>query len=57
MDSRIRKIFDLLSEDKYKTAENLSKKLNISSKRVRKPLKELNEIFEKSGAIIISKSG
>lgn len=46
-----------LSTKKYMTAEELAKKLDISSKTVRTLIKNLNDLLIKSGSEIISKPG
>ena len=57
MDNRIKKLTGLISEKKYKTADELAKELNVSNKTARTAIKNLNDLLKKSGAEIISKSG
>ena len=53
----MKELVELISINKYKTAEELSKKLNVSTKTVRTEIKNLNSLLIKSGAEIVSKSG
>ena len=57
MNNRMKESVELISINKYKTAEELSKKLNVSTKTVRTEIKNLNSLLIKSGAEIVSKSG
>ena len=57
MNNRMKELVELISINKYKTAEELSKKLNVSTKTVRTEIKNLNSLLIKSGAEIVSKSG
>lgn len=57
MDNRIKILLKSISAKKYITAEELAKKLNISSKTVRITIKDLNNLLTKSGGEIVSKSG
>ena len=57
LNNRMKELVELISINKYKTAEELSKKLNVSTKTVRTEIKNLNSLLIKSGAEIVSKSG
>ncbi|WP_315113201.1 BglG family transcription antiterminator [Clostridium intestinale] len=57
LDKRMENLFNLLSEEEYKTAESFSEKINLSSKTIRTLLKKLDESLIGNGAHIISKSG
>lgn len=55
IDKRVVKLLKLLSDSNYKTSEELSIELNVSSKTVRILLKNLNDILEGNGANILAK--
>ena len=57
MDNRIKRLTELISEKKYRTADELAKELKVSNKTVRTDIKNLNDLLRKSGAEIVSKSG
>lgn len=57
LDKRMENLFNLLSEEEYKTAESFSEKINLSSKTIRTLLKKLDESLIGNGAHVISKSG
>ena len=57
LNNRIKILLKSISAKKYITAEELAKKLNISSKTVRTTIKDLNNLLTKSGGEIVSKSG
>lgn len=57
MDNRIKKLTELISSKKYKTADELAKELKVSNKTARTAIKNLNDLLRKSGAEIVSKSG
>ena len=52
MNNRMKELVELISINKYKTAEELSKNLNVSTKTVRTEIKNLNSLLIKSGAEI-----
>ena len=57
LNNRMKILIKSLSTKKYMTAEELAKKLDISSKTVRTLIKNLNDLLIKSGSEIISKPG
>lgn len=57
IDKRLRKIFYMLTQSEYQSAESLAEQLNLSSRTVRNLLKELNELLGDHGAQIISRYG
>ncbi len=57
MDYRMKKLFLLLGEDIYRTADELSVELNVSTKTVRNMLKSLNQELNSHGMQVISKYG
>ncbi len=57
MDNRVKKLTELISSKKYKTADELAKELKVSNKTARTAIKNLNDLLRKSGAEIVSKSG
>ena len=54
---QISDIYRRLSEDEYQTAEALAEELGVSSKTVRKQLKNLNELLSEYGVFVESKHG
>ena len=57
LDNRIKKLTELISSKRYKTADELAKELKVSNKTVRTAIKSLNDLLKKSGAELVSKSG
>ncbi len=54
---RLTNLLRLLSQDKFKAADTLAANMNLSSKTIRKLIRELNESLENNGAHIISRRG
>lgn len=54
---RLTNLLSLLAQDEFKSLDELTAKMNLSSKTLRKLLKELNEKLESNGARILSKRG
>lgn len=54
---RLTNLLSLLAQDEFKSLEELASKMNLSSKTLRKLLKELDEKLRSNGAQILSKRG
>jgi lichenan operon transcriptional antiterminator len=57
LNSRLRTLVKVLEDGKYKTADYLAGRCNISEKTVRVRLSELSELIREHGAEIVSKKG
>lgn len=54
---RLTNLLRLLSQDEFKAADTLAANMNLSSKTIRKLIRELNESLENNGAHIKSRRG
>ncbi|MCF0115413.1 MAG: BglG family transcription antiterminator [Erysipelotrichaceae bacterium] len=55
MDNKLHDLLRHLSSESYRTSQELSTKLLISERTVRSRIKEINDLIEEEGALIVSK--